>query len=79
MTRPYLLHTSFDDRVSLSQGLFASLILEEFVIVLSRLLGIVSAALIQLRCEFSLTDLAKEWVVASMLAGALVASLTGGK
>ena len=41
--------------------------------------GVIASALIQLRCEFMLTDLAKEWVVTSMLVGALVASLTGGK
>ncbi|XP_065185291.1 solute carrier family 2, facilitated glucose transporter member 12-like [Sycon ciliatum] len=41
-------------------------------------LGVIASALIQLRCEFMLTDLAKEWVVTSMLVGALVASLTGG-
>ena len=41
--------------------------------------GIISGALLQLREEFSLSCEQQEYVVAAMLAGAIVASLTGGE
>ena len=42
-------------------------------------LGIISGALLLLRDEFNLSCLEQEYVVASMLLGAILASLTGGE
>ncbi|XP_062506936.1 solute carrier family 2, facilitated glucose transporter member 12-like [Corticium candelabrum] len=40
--------------------------------------GIISGALLQLKCDFDMTLTEREWVISSMLVGAIVASLTGG-
>lgn len=42
-------------------------------------IGIISGALLQLREDFCLSCFEREMIVSSMLAGAVIASLTGGK
>jgi hypothetical protein len=40
--------------------------------------GIISGALLQLRCDFNMSKVQQEWVISSMLVGAIVASVSGG-